>query len=129
MIICSDKILRHRNRMKNGVPILLICIWRMEQNCEKKHITQSMSKAGCPYDNPPMESFYGTFKAEFIRQNGFETDIELNKRTLDYVYGYYNTIRPHSSNGYVTLAAFAKCLLRRRLAHCSRESTFGENGE
>lgn len=70
--------------------------------CEKKHITQSMSKAGCPYDNSPMESFYGTFKAEFIRQNSFETDIESNKRTLDYVYGYYNHIRPHSSNGYMT---------------------------
>ena len=94
----------------------------MEQNCEKKHITQSMSKAGCPYDNPPMESFYGTFKAEFIRQNSFETDIELNKRTLDYVYGYYNPIRPHSSNGYVTLAAFAKYTCKHvYLAHCPRE--------
>ena len=27
---------------------------------------------------------------------------ELNKSTLDYVYGYYNHIRPHSSNGYMT---------------------------
>ena len=70
--------------------------------CEGKHITQSMSRAGCPYDNSPMESFYGTFKAEFIRQNRFETDLELNKSTLDYVYGYYNYIRPHSSNGYMT---------------------------
>ena len=70
--------------------------------CEEKHIMQSMSKAGCPYDNSPMESFYGTFKAEFIRQNSFETDIELNKGTLDYVYGYYNHIRPHSSDGYMT---------------------------
>ncbi len=60
-----------------------------------------MSRAGCPYDNSSMESFYGTFKTEFIRQNSFETDIELNKRTLDYVYDYYNHIRPHSSNGYM----------------------------
>lgn len=28
--------------------------------CEGKGIRQSMSKAGCPYDNSPMESFYGT---------------------------------------------------------------------
>ena len=70
--------------------------------CEENRITQSMSKAGCPYDNSPMESFYGTFKAEFIRQNSFETDRELNESTLDYVYGYYNHIRPHSSNGYMT---------------------------
>ena len=53
--------------------------------CEGKGIRQSMSKAGCPYDNSPMESFYGTFKAEFIRQNRFETDHELNESTLDYV--------------------------------------------
>lgn len=70
--------------------------------CEGKGIQQSMSKAGCPYDNSPMESFYGTFKSEFIRQNRFETDQELNESTLDYVYGYYNHIRPHSSNGYMT---------------------------
>ena len=70
--------------------------------CESVHVTQSMSKAGCPYDNSPMESFYGTFKSEFIRQNRFETDQELNESTLDYVYGYYNHIRPHSSNGYMT---------------------------
>ena len=70
--------------------------------CAGKGIQQSMSKAGCPYDNSPMESFYGTFKSEFIRQNRFETDQELNESTLDYVYGYYNHIRPHSSNGYMT---------------------------
>ena len=70
--------------------------------CEGKGIQQSMSKAGCPYDNSPMESFYGTFKSEFIQQNRFETDQELNESTLDYVYGYYNHIRPHSSNGYMT---------------------------
>ena len=70
--------------------------------CESVNVTQSMSKAGCPYDNSPMESFYGTFKSEFIRQNRFETDQELNESTLDYVYGYYNHIRPHSSNGYMT---------------------------
>ena len=28
--------------------------------CEGKGIQQSMSKAGCPYDNSPMESFMGS---------------------------------------------------------------------
>ena len=40
-------------------------------------------------------------EAEFIRQNSFETDIELNDDILDYIYGYYNYIRPHSSNRYI----------------------------
>lgn len=70
--------------------------------CEKHHIKQSMSKPGCPYDNSPMERFYATFKAEFIKKQRFFTDEELNEKTNDYVYGYYNQIRPHSSNGYLT---------------------------
>jgi putative transposase len=34
--------------------------------CEQNGITQSMSRAGCPYDNAPMERFYNTLKNEFI---------------------------------------------------------------
>ena len=49
-----------------------------------------------------MESFYGTFKAEFSKMYTFETDEQLNMATMDYIYGYYNHIRPHSSNGYMT---------------------------
>ena len=41
----------------------------------------------------------GTVRSWIIQ---FETDQELNESTLDYVYGYYNHIRPHSSNGYMT---------------------------
>ncbi len=70
--------------------------------CTEEGIQQSMSKAGCPYDNSPMESYYGTFKAEFISKHRFSTDEELNHATMDYVYVYYNHIRPHSSNGYMT---------------------------
>ncbi len=70
--------------------------------CKEKGITQSMSKAGCPYDNSCMESFYGTFKGEFIWKHQFENDEILNSKTNDYVYGYYNHIRPHSSNDNLT---------------------------
>lgn len=70
--------------------------------CERKKVQQSMSKAGCPYDNAAMESFYGTLKGEFSKQTSFQTDEELNKAIMEYIYGYYNHIRPHSSNGYLT---------------------------
>ncbi|MCI9570786.1 MAG: transposase family protein [Lachnospiraceae bacterium] len=32
--------------------------------CESINITQSMSKAGCPYDNAPMERYFNTMKNE-----------------------------------------------------------------
>ena len=60
--------------------------------CEKHGIQQSMSKAGCPYDNSCMESFYGTFKSEFIWNHQFSTDEILNRKTEEYIYGYYNHI-------------------------------------
>ena len=34
--------------------------------CESVHVTQSMSKAGCPYDNAPMERYFNTLKSEMI---------------------------------------------------------------
>ena len=34
--------------------------------CESAGTTQSMSKAGCPYDNAPMERYYNTLKNELI---------------------------------------------------------------
>ena len=34
--------------------------------CDKNGITQSISHAGCPYDNAPMERYYNTLKAELI---------------------------------------------------------------
>lgn len=70
--------------------------------CESQGVTQSMSRAGCPYDNAPMESFYGTFKAEFVNQHAFEDDEKLNAAMMDYVYRYYNHTRPHSANNYLT---------------------------
>ncbi len=34
--------------------------WEFVSYCKEKKVIQSMSKAGCPYDNAPMERFYNT---------------------------------------------------------------------
>lgn len=39
--------------------------WDFVNFCKDNNVTQSMSKAGCPYDNAPMERFYNTFKSNF----------------------------------------------------------------
>ena len=70
--------------------------------CRDKNITQSMSKAGCPYDNAPMERFYSSFKTEFYYLFNFKDDISLNQGVNDYVYNWYNHLRPHSFNGGLT---------------------------
>ena len=70
--------------------------------CQKHGITQSMSAAGCPYDNAPMERYYNTFKSELIYRFHFGTDEELNHAVSEYAYNWYNQVRPHSFNGYQT---------------------------
>lgn len=66
--------------------------------CHNKKITQSMSKAGCPYDNSPMERYFNTFKNELIYLFHFKNDDVLNRAVYDYAYSWYNHVRPHSFN-------------------------------
>ena len=70
--------------------------------CESVHITQSMSKAGYPYDNAPMERYYNTLKNELIYLHHYHSDEELNRATDDFAYFWYNHVRPHSYNDYRT---------------------------
>ncbi len=70
--------------------------------CKKNHITQSMSKAGYPYDNAPMERYYNTLKNERIYLHHYHTDKELDAAVIDFAYVWYNHVRPHSYNGYKT---------------------------
>ncbi len=70
--------------------------------CQEHGITQSMSKAGCPYDNAPMERYYNTLKAELINRYNFRNDEELNHAISEYAYVWYNQVRPHSYNNYQT---------------------------
>ena len=57
-----------------------------------------MSRAGCPYDNAPMERYYNTLKTELIYQYRFETAAELDYAVSEFAY----EVRPHTYNGYLT---------------------------
>ena len=66
--------------------------------CKKHHIQQSMSRAGCPYDNAPMERFFNTLKHEFFHLYNFRSIEILNEKTYDFIYVKYNNQRPHRYN-------------------------------
>ena len=63
--------------------------------CESVHVTQSMSKAGYPYDNAPMERYFNTLKNECTNLYEFRTEEE-------FAYVTYNHTRSHSYNSYHT---------------------------
>lgn len=70
--------------------------------CQSAGITQSMSKAGYPYDNAPMERYYNTLKNEWTDLYRYRTDEELYKSVEEFAYVIYNHVRPHSYNKYKT---------------------------
>jgi transposase InsO family protein len=80
----------------------------------KRHsCRQSMSRAGETYDNAFAESLFSRFKAEVLEGGAF-TDIEEAKiETFQYIDGYYNTKRRHSSLGYQSPDAFESAYRQR----------------
>lgn len=70
--------------------------------CESIGIKQSMSKAGYPYDNAPIERYFNTLKNELIYLHHYHNDNELYTAIEDFAYIHYNHVRPHAFNGYKT---------------------------
>ncbi len=66
------------------------------------HAIPSMSRAGCCYDNAPMESFFHTLKVELVHQRRWATRDEARRDLFAYIEGYYNRQRLHSALGYIT---------------------------
>ncbi len=70
--------------------------------CESVHVTQSMSKAGYPYHNAPMERYFNTLKNECTNLYEFRTEDALYQAVEEFAYVSYNHVRLHSFNGYRT---------------------------
>ncbi|MFW5670633.1 MAG: DDE-type integrase/transposase/recombinase [Acetivibrio ethanolgignens] len=64
--------------------------------CESVHVTQSMSKAGYPYDNAPMERYFNTLKNECTNLHEFKTEEALYQKAEEFAYVEYNYVHPHS---------------------------------
>lgn len=63
----------------------------------------SMSRTGNCWDNAPIESFWGRMKVEWI-EGLYKTREEARDDLMEYIWGYYNTGRLHSTNDYKTPA-------------------------
>ena len=62
---------------------------------------QSMSRKGNCWDNAPTERFFRSFKTEWMPKGGYENITEAKQDVCDYIWGYYQTVRPHSFNNYL----------------------------
>ena len=64
----------------------------------KYQIKQSMSRRGNCWDNAPMERFFRSLKTENMPRSGYENEVIANDSVRDYIFKYYNSVRPHSHN-------------------------------
>ena len=65
-------------------------------------IKHSYSKKGYPYDNASVESFNAILKKEEVNVNTYKTFEEARLVIFDFIEGWYNNTRIHSSLGYIT---------------------------
>ena len=79
--------------------------------CERHGVEPSMGSTGDCYDNAMAETFFATLERELIdRQPGrrFASRSDARARVFDYVEGFYNQKRLHSSLGYLSPAQFER---------------------
>jgi len=67
---------------------------------------QSMTRKDNHYDNAFAESLFSRFKAELLDGDVFYGLKDAQVRIFEYIEGYYNTIRKHSSIGYLSPTQF-----------------------
>ena len=71
------------------------------QQLWRYHIKQSMSRRGNCWDNAPMERFFRSYKSEWMPIHPYKTAQEAKQDIAKYI-RYYNHVRVHSYNGYLT---------------------------
>ena len=62
----------------------------------------SMSRTADCYDNAAMESFFHSFKGECIDVQSFPTRAQAKSSTFEYIEGFYNRTRRHSTLQYMS---------------------------
>jgi putative transposase len=73
-----------------------------DRYCKKAGIRRSLGRTGVCYDNAVSESTFATYKKELIHTRPWPDLKTLTAATIDWIENYFNTIRRHSTLGYLT---------------------------
>lgn len=72
------------------------------KRCREVGIRPSMGSAGDCYDNALAESFFATLECELLERKKFRTREEAARAVFEYLEGWYNPYRRHSSIGQIS---------------------------
>ena len=76
------------------------------QRCREAGIDVSMGAKGSALDNAVCESFFGSLKKELVRRRSWPTRAEARSAVFEWVEGWYNPRRLHSTLGYRSPAQY-----------------------
>ena len=84
------------------------CSNECQKRLNKHSFKVSMNGKGNCYDNAMAETFFKSIKAELIRWNHWETRRQAEGAIFQYINGFYNPRRRHSSLGGKSPSAFER---------------------
>jgi len=76
--------------------------------CRQARVKPSMGSVGDCYDNAMAESFFATLECELLYRTRFPTRAEARIAIFDFIEGFYNPSRRHSSLGYLSPIEFER---------------------
>lgn len=78
------------------------------RRCKRLGIEPSMGSVGDAYDNAMAESFFATLECELIERSTFRSHAEAQVAIFEFIEGWYNRQRRHSSIGYLSPIQFER---------------------
>ncbi len=78
------------------------------RRCAKAGVKPSMGSVGDCYDNAMCESFFATLECELIDRTRFRSQAEARSAVFEFIEGWYNPRRRHSSIGYLSPINFER---------------------
>ena len=79
---------------------------------EEAGIVPSMGRVGSALDNAISESFVASLKCELLHRHRFVGREAARTATFDYIEGFYNRVRRHSSLGYLSPADYEQATMK-----------------
>ncbi len=76
--------------------------------CRTAGVRPSMGSVGDAYDNAMAESFFATLECELLDREVLRTPAEAQEAVFEFIEGWYNSHRRHSSLGYLSPNEFEK---------------------